>query len=266
VRPHLSVSRCQRSPQHRLWAIEYHCPPCRPSYRGRFFKTPDRSDLDKVRHSELLLGQLEASLPIPRAEIPAGDESTHLHRWGYRRYREMFTSRQLLGLGLLLRRIMEVPNRPVRDALLTVFSDSIRYQNLLARYDTHALKCQDLFSVQGFPVGLIQCENTAIGIPGVGSGSFRHFVEKCCRAERYCLKPFEARGHGQSKVMVPIEGEQITSRITDRLPSQGRGQGREERKSVYLHAGSAEHVELPDDYLDGVFTALPTSTTCNMRS
>ena len=131
---------------------------CKPTHKGRFFKAPDADDLDRYTRARLRL-QESPGLPIPDDEIPPGDETDRLHRWGYRRYREMFTERQLLGLGLLLRRITQVSNSPVRHALLTVFSDFLRYQNMLCRYDTYALKCQDIFSVHGFPVGLIQCEN-----------------------------------------------------------------------------------------------------------
>ena len=35
---------------------------------------------------------------LPKDEIPSGDETDRLHRWGYRLYREMFNARQMLGL------------------------------------------------------------------------------------------------------------------------------------------------------------------------
>ncbi len=51
----------------------------------------------------------------------------------------------------------------MRDALATNLSDLLRYQNMLCRYDTMALKSLDIFSVHGFPVGLIQCESNLLG-------------------------------------------------------------------------------------------------------
>jgi hypothetical protein len=78
----------------------------------------------------------------------------------------------------LLRRIRRVNDDRVRHALLTVFSDILRYQNMLCRYDTYALKGQDIFAVHGFPVGLNQCEANLLGIPGVGAGGFRHFIDE----------------------------------------------------------------------------------------
>ena len=236
-------------PKHRMFAIEYHCAACKPTHQGRFFKRPDVEDL-ALENSAAARLQITRRLPIPDDEIPAGDETDRLHRWGYKRYREMFEARQLLGLGLLLRRIRKVRQRECRHALLTIFSDSLRYQNMLCRYDTYALKCQDIFSVHGFPVGLVQCENNLLGIPRVGSGSFRHFVEKYVRAKEYCLAPFERPGGGSAKKNVYVRGESIGARFTDRFP-QG------ETRAAYLCAASATEAELLPKSLDGVFTDPP---------
>jgi adenine-specific DNA methylase len=242
--------RAGGAPRHRLWAIEYHCHTCKPSHVGRFFKVPDGDDTAKYERAADWLVALEGGLPIPTAEIPSGDETDRLHRWGYRRYREMFNDRQLLGLGLLLRRIKHVDETETRHALLTVFSDFLRYQNMLCRYDTYALKCQDIFSVHGFPVGLIQCENNLLGIPKIGSGSFRHFVEKYRRAKEYCSAPFETRQVGKRKEVVPIPGEYIGAKFTASFP------GVTSRQAL-LRAAPADELVLPPDSLDGVFTDPP---------
>ncbi|MBI3980225.1 MAG: DNA methylase, partial [Chloroflexi bacterium] len=183
-------------------------------------------------------------------EIPPGDETARLHRWGYLRFREMFNERQLLGLGLLLQQIRDVEEPTIRHALLTVFSDFLRYQNMLCRYDTYALKCQDIFSVHGFPVGLIQCENNLLGIPNVGAGSFRHFVEKYRRAKLYCEAPFEVCYDGRRKETVFITGERIQARFVDAFPDG-------EERQAWLLAAPATNVPLPSGSLDGVFTDPP---------
>lgn len=237
-------------PRHRMWAIEYHCHACKAAHEGRFFKSPDEEDLAKYARAADRLAALERELPIPAAEIPSGDETDRLHRWGYRRYREMFNDRQLLGLGLLLRRIKAIDDPEIRHALLTVFSDSLRYQNMLCRYDTYALKCQDIFSVHGFPVGLIQCENNLLGVPRIGSGSFRNFVEKYRRAKEYCVAPFETRHIGKRKETVPIIGEHIGADYTDAFPVTGSRQ-------ALLRAQPATELVLPPASLDGVFTDPP---------
>ncbi len=237
-------------PRHRMWAIEYHCPACKPNHQGRFFKSPDKEDHQKYFEAKRILGERQSEFLIPSAPIPLGDETKRLHRWGYKLFREMFNERQLLGLGLLLKRISAVEKPPVRHALLTVFSDFLRYQNMLARYDTYALKCQDIFSVHGFPVGLVQCENNLVGIPKVGAGAFRHFIQKYRRAKDYCRQPFETRQKGCRKELVPILGESIRAEQVKRFPKA-------DAREAWINSRSAEQVLLDRDSLDGVFTDPP---------
>ena len=61
---------------------------------------------------------------------------------------------------------------------------------MLCRYDTYALKCQDIFSVHGFPVGLVQCENNLLGFPK--ARGLEHFGEGLSHVFRHyaaALKP-----------------------------------------------------------------------------
>lgn len=235
-------------PQHRLFAIEYHCGECKPQHEGRFFKKPDDRDRASWRAASDLL-QKSPELRLPDDPIPPGDETDRLHRWGYSRFIQMFSDRQALGLGLLLAEIRGVSDQSVREALLTVFSDTLRYQNMLCRYDTYALKCQDIFSVHGFPVGLVQCENNLLGIVGVGSGGYRHFVEKYLRAKTYCEQPFETKRVGSRKQQVATAGERIVAAPVTHLPV-GRGES-------WLRAVDSSTVRLPEGSLDGVFTDPP---------
>lgn len=238
-------------PRSRMWALEYHCASCKAANRGRrLYKAPDPDDIALIIEAERLFRELEESLDIPGDAIPAGDETTRLHRWGYRYYREMFGPRQLLGLGLLQQAIRRVDDQESRHALLTVFSDSLRYQNRLCRYDTNALKCQDIFSVHGFPVGLIECENNLLGIPGVGGGGFGHFVAKYQRAKAYGLQPFETFQLGGRKWVRPIKGERIDACLVDH-PPLGRG------RQAHLVCGNAAEMPLAPASLDGVFTDPP---------
>ena len=184
-------------PRHRMFAIEYHNPRRRHEHRGKFFKKPDAQDLSKYH----AITERWASLVprfVPDQQILSGDETDRLHRWGYRHYKEMFNERQLLGLELSCRRVAAINNSRVRHALATNLSDLLRYQNMLCRYDTMALKSLDIFSVHGFPVGLVQCESNLLGISNgknvnVGSGGWSNIVDKYDKAKQYCDDPFEVR-------------------------------------------------------------------------
>lgn len=65
--------------------------------------------------------------------------------------------------------ITEEKDERIRNALITNLSNDLpRYQNMVCRYDTMALKSLDIFSVHGFPVGMIQCESNILGIANGG--------------------------------------------------------------------------------------------------
>lgn len=243
------------SPRHRLFAIEYFCPICiKKKHVGRFFKAPDSRDLGRARQAEERWAKMHATY-VPDDEIPSGDETNRLHRWGYNRYKEMFNVRQLIGLELSARIIARTTNERVRNALATNLSDLLRYQNMLCRYDTMALKSLDIFSVHGFPVGLIQCESNFLGIfeprkgSCVGSGGWANIIEKFRKAKAYCDSPFEIKHHGQRREIVPIKGEWIGDN------SDGKRQ--DEKRTVKLNCGDAAKTKLRPSSLDAVFTDPP---------
>jgi len=242
------------APMHRLFAMEYHCPECKPSHKGRFFKKPDDRDIEKTKEATQRWSRMRPKY-VPEDEIPSGDETNRLHRWGYTHYREMFNDRQLLGLELSARIIADTQNDRVRNALATNLSDLLRYQNMLCRYDTRALKSLDIFSVHGFPVGLIQCESNFLGImePGrtmcVGSGGWANIIEKFKKAKSYCDLPFEVRYQGRTKKIIPIKGEWIGDHLN--------GDDSETSRVVDISCQDAASSKLPDALLDAVFTDPP---------
>ena len=139
----------------------------------------------------------------------------------------------------------------IRHALATNLSDLLRYQNMLCRYDTMALKSLDIFSIHGFPVGLVQCESNFLGIQngnglGVGSGGWSNIIDKYTKAKRYCDEPFEVRRGDTSKKQIPIEGEWIGERLNGHRT-----------RSVNIRCASSTTIGLPPASLDAVFTDPP---------
>jgi hypothetical protein len=238
-------------PKHTLFALEYHCPACKRRHgrRGRFFKGADDRDRRRFTAATERFKEL-ASPHWPEDRIPSGDETNRLLRWGYRRFRDLHNERQLLGLGLLADRIQMAPDS-LQPALATVYSDFIRYQNMVCRYDTAALKVLDVFSIHGFPVHRVQCESALIGIPGVGSGGYRHFVAKYAAAKRYCHEPFETHRISGRKRRVPIPEECIAAN-----PVEGVAQLSRKRSSL-LRCASLDQEPLPEASVDLVLTDPP---------
>jgi adenine-specific DNA methylase len=246
-------------PKHRLFAIEYYNPARKAKHKGRFFKKPDKQDLARLELAEQRFAQLNRAF-VPERPIPPGDETGRLHRWGYKRYREMFNSRQLYGLELSCRNIAGISDSRIRHALATNLSDLLRYQNMLCRYDTWALKSLDIFSVHGFPVGLVQCESNLLGITNgygsdlvlsgwnnnVGSGGWTNIMDKYVRAKRYCDHPFEVKRQSGRNVLIPIKGEWIGEKLNGDTVRQ-----------VLIRCADASSVQLKPCSLDAVFTDPP---------
>ncbi|MGP0591531.1 DUF1156 domain-containing protein [Nitrospira sp. T9] len=257
--PHCGVTNIYQTaqlgpPRHRMFAIEYFCHPCKSARRGRFFKKPDKDDLSKLVEVENMWRRIKPTF-VPKDRIPPGDETDRLHKWGYQFYREMFNPRQLLGLELSCRAIAGLKDERVRNALATNLSDLLRYQNMLCRYDTMALKSLDIFSVHGFPVGLIQCESNLLGITNdssgavVGSGGWVNIISKYSKAKAYCDEPFEIQLKGSREVQVPIVGEWIGD--------QKIGAGESEKRRVSLKCKSGTLSSISARSLDAVLTDPP---------
>jgi len=240
-------------PRHRMFAMEYHCVLCKPGHKGRFFKAPDGDDLRKFRDIEQRWKKMRSRF-TPADKIPQGDETNRLHRWGYKHYHEMFNFRQKLGLELSCRIIEKEKDVRVRNALATNLSDLLRYQNMLCRYDTIALKSLDIFSVHGFPVGLIQCESNFLGIQNswkgnnVGSGGWSNIITKFFKAKEYCDAPFEIKHRSGKKLKISIQKEWIgdTGNGSERLP-----------RKVDISCSDAAQKTIAENSLDAVFTDPP---------
>jgi putative DNA methylase len=235
---------------HRLVAIEYINARRKDAHSGRFFKAPDSKDLARVASAVACWRSLR-SMFVPTESIPPGDESDRLHRWGYRHYHELFSERQLLGLELSCRLIKKVVDKRLRHALATNLSDLLRYQNMLCRYDPMALKSLDIFSVHGFPVGLVQCESNFLGIFNkaglpVGSGGWKNIMEKYIKAKQYADAPFETRQENGRKILVAIKGEWIGEHLNGCR-----------YRSVTIKCADSAQVKLEPRSLDAVFTDPP---------
>ena len=122
---------------------------------------------------------------------------------------------------------------------------------MLCRYDTTALKSLDVFSVHGFPAGLVQCESNLLGITtrggiGVGSGGWSNIIAKYEKAKRFCDAPFEVDHSRVRKTVVPVPGEWIGERHDGRRP-----------RRASIRCASSTALDLPRHSLDAVFTDPP---------
>jgi hypothetical protein len=122
---------------------------------------------------------------------------------------------------------------------------------MLTRYDTMALKSLDVFSIHGFPVGLIQCECNLLGITAgtrsnTGSGGWSNIITKYAKAKQFCHQPFEIVHENNKKRRVAMTGEYI-----------GHQRHGEQGRQVSLRCSSSTEAHLPENSVDAVLTDPP---------
>ncbi len=116
-----------------------------------------------------------------------------------------------------------------------------------------ALKVLDVFSVHGFPVGLIHAEANFLGIANpithkaMGSGGWNNIIDKFEKAKRYCDAPFEIRANASAKIAMP--GEWI-GQFRD-------GMHAPEFRQVEIRCEDAAQATLDEHSIDGVLTDPP---------
>lgn len=240
------------TPRMKLVAVEYNCAGCSvlPGAARHTYKAADVHDHQLVSEAEELVANNPSKF-WPDELIPKGSETERLLRWGYNQWVDLFSARQLHGLGRLAARIDEEPKGPVKRALQTAFSDFLRYQTMLCRYDRQALKPTDVFAVHGFPVPRMGCEPALLGVRGVGSGGYRHALAKYQRAKEWCRQPYETVERDGRLRRIDTSPEQLAPKLFDdalSLPVSG---------AAHLRRGSLAVGALTPESVDMVLTDPP---------
>ncbi|MFW9845305.1 MAG: hypothetical protein ACFFD6_01040 [Candidatus Thorarchaeota archaeon] len=251
--------KSKTQPKEEPFLIEFHCKEC-----GRGYKAPDHEDLGLIasvkqeyrKEKQDLLGFL-----IPDNEVPWKQMATMRPRCvTYQKYSQFFNERQLLSLSLILREILSIKDRAVREFFLLTFSDSLNANNMFCIYNTHARKLEPLFGGHYFSPPTTPVENNVWGTK-IGRGSFQRYVAKGLKFLRYQRAPYEIRfidqeSHDESRTRirekVTITGDKIDGKF-----AQTFGDLRRDR-NIMLRAQTSEDLSfIPDGAVDAVVTDPP---------
>ena len=197
-------------------------------------------------------------LPLPTLELADGHNTCQVLNYGYRSWRQFFNDRQLLALGLLHQAILELPDTSVRDAVLTVFSGALEFNNMFASYKgegTGAIR--HMFSHHILKPERVPIEGNVWGT-SKSSGSFSTlFKLRLQRALEYRSAPFEIaveRSNGSRigrkvlKASPPFTGHVSTDWPPSSVPPP---------RAIYLSCGSSHSTGLPTGNVDLIITDPP---------
>ncbi len=197
-------------PDWRLFAQEYIEPGSKR--RSRKFKKAMLADQDIYQDASRFLGEMEvrgAAFAPGRAipKIGRSDSRPLIH--GFRRYRELFNSRQLLHLSILGEAISSIPDEKEKRLLGLAFSEHLSTNCMYAGYAFGYRRLCPLFSIHSYrhiarPVELNPW------LVGVGRGTFPNVLAKFTRAIGFAKKPSDLIPEGgrreASRQVGPIDG------------------------------------------------------------
>jgi putative DNA methylase len=174
-------------PKHRLYALM-----ALRANEEKIYLAAQPYDLELMERAREALKH--TSLPLPTMPVRPGNNTDQARNYQYRHWRDFFNERQLLCLGLLLRRILQIPNRAVRDQFLCLFSTTLEFNNLFCSFKGEGTGAvRHMFSHHILKPERAPLENNVWGTPQ-SSGSFsRLFKSKLLKAKRYLDQPFELR-------------------------------------------------------------------------
>lgn len=131
-------------------------------------------------------------LPLPETAVRPGHNTDQARGYNYTKWRDFFNARQLLCLGMLLQKILEIENQSVQEQMLCLFSSTLEFNNLFCSFKGEGTGAvRHMFSNHILKPERTPLENSIWGT-GKSSGTFSTLFEsRLLRAKRYLDEPFE---------------------------------------------------------------------------
>lgn len=201
--------------------------------------------------------QLQTStILLPTAVIEPGHNTNQILRYNYKEWKQLFNYRQQYCLSLLLRAILEEPDKTCRELLLLLFSGTLEFNNMLCSYKGEGTGAvRHLFSHHILKPEKMALENSIWGTPK-SSGCFSTLFEsRLLPALRYRQRPFELsviqeNGKKKGQKVFGLSSSPVSSLATrfNELSQHNR--------ALLLCTDSAS-VDLPDESVDTIVTDPP---------
>jgi len=183
-------------------ALQCYCPQCAAegfNYNGRYFKTPDLYDLERLANSEkewASRNMFDLNDYWPKNPI-LFSHMTHvrqpLPKHGYTHWWKMFNSRQLLIHSMLLNIITNLDEERwplfVREQVLGAFLQYLQNQSMFCHYDITRDTSTVVFSNNNFNPRQTPIENNVFG--AFGRGNWISCMKACITGNTWARAPWE---------------------------------------------------------------------------
>lgn len=246
------VQLSSRPPSHKLYAI------MSLNAKGeKIYSKPTSFDYSLLEEAKNELEEIEATLPLPKMAVRAGHNTNQARGYNYTHWRDFFNERQLLTLGILLKRIIAVEDENIREQLICLFSGTLEFNNLFCSFKGEGTGAvRHMFSNHILKPERTPLENCVWGIDGKSSGTFSSlFKSRLLKAKQYLKVPFEI--YVEEKEGRKISTKKVFSRpidvtVTDNWKDFSQGQ----QRALVLN-GDSGNLPLPDASVDAIVTDPP---------
>lgn len=244
-----TISKSKAPPRFRQYAklVLYH------DGTKRYLRTTPEDDahyasccdrLDELRDAGKLL--------LPDLKLTDGHNTRQAMGYNFHNWRDFFNKRQLLALSLLRAAILQTKDVDSREALLTLFSGTLEFNNMFASYKGEGTGAvRHMFSHHVLKPERTPIEANVWGTPK-SSGSFSGlFRSRLLRAVAYRSSPVEIAPPGSNTPKLcspPFSG---TLSPWPRSLSDFRTRG------IHLSCGDSSSTQLPPNSVDLVVTDPP---------
>lgn len=211
----------------------------------------DLSAYEKCSH--VLADEVERGhICLPTLRLTNGYNTRQAMSYNFNSWRDFFNDRQLLALGWLHAEIDRIADPPVRDALLTLFSGALEFNNLFASYKGEGTGAvRHMFSHHILKPERTPIEANLWGTPKSSGGFSNLFRSRLLRAMDYRDAPTEVNGRSSpGRVCAPS----FSGEVQADWPTNGH---RFQSRGIYLTQGDSSDTGLPSGSVDLVVTDPP---------
>lgn len=164
----------------KIIAQEYYCNHCQSHGYKEFTET----DLEIHKKAIQDFSKLKNEIIIPNQFIPEGYNTNQMINHGYKYFKDLFTEKQLLCLGLLLKEIDSLEDEDAKFWFMLAFSASLEMNNTFCRYQHNAYKIANIFFNHAYVPISMPVENNIWGTK-LGTGTFLKAVNKIIKGKEF---------------------------------------------------------------------------------
>lgn len=247
------VTKGKQPPKHRLYALM-----ALRSDGTKVYLRPTTYDHSLLEEAKEQLRR--ESLPTPDMPVRPGHNTNQARGYNYLNWRDFFNDRQLLCLGILLRRILQIEDKAIRNQLICLFSSTLEYNNLFCSFKGEGTGAvRPLFSHHILKPERTVLENSVWGT-NKSSGTFSTlFRSRLLKAKKYLDEPFEV-GTSQSlfdDARLIGNGKVTSSSQLDLLVTQDWKEFSTTTKAALVLNGDGANLPIPDKSVNAVITDPP---------